>query len=99
MKLHVHFQTGEMKINEVVEGATAEAVVAAMQKRVASEAGFIVGAIVRKMTPLAFAQEATRRYNTALKDTMPVPQSCVEFIQMGRGKGFADLLDDNGAVA
>ena len=82
-----------MKINEVIEGATSEAVVAAMQKRVASEAGFIVGAIVRKMTPLAFAQEATRRYNTAFKDSVPVPQTCDQFVQIGIEKQFATLLD------
>lgn len=97
MKLHVQFQSGDMKINEVVEGANAEAVVAAMQKRVASEAGFIVGAIVRKMTPIAFAQEATRRYNSSLKENMPIPQTCEAFVQSGIEKKFATLVDDTTA--
>lgn len=87
-----------MKINEVVEGATAQEVVAAMQKRVASEAGFIVGAVVRKMTPLAFAQEATRRYNSAFKDSLPIPQTCDAFVQMGIQKQFATLVDESGAA-
>lgn len=82
-----------MKVDEVVSGDTAEAVVAAMQKRVAAEAGFIVGAVVKRMTPLMFAQEATRRYNAALKDNAPIPQTCDEFIQTGVTKGFATPVE------
>ena len=90
----MHFETGDLSVNEIVEGATAEAVVAAMQKRVAQEAGFVVGAVVRAMTPLKFAQEATRRYNAAMKDTAPIPASCEQFIQTGIEKNFATLLED-----
>ncbi len=98
VKLHVQFDTKEFRVDEVVEGATAEAVVAAMQKRVAGELGFLAGAFVRSMTPLAFAQEATRRYNTAMKQNAPSPQSCDEFVRYGVEKGFATILDDDGAI-
>lgn len=93
MKLHVHFETGDFKVNEVVEGADSDAVVAAMQAMVAQKAGFLVGAIVRKMTPLQFAQEATRRYNAATKSDSPIPQTCDQFVQMGIARGFANVID------
>lgn len=83
-----------MKVDEVVQGADAEAVVAAMQKRVAQEAGFLVGAAVRALSPLKFAQEATRRYNAAMKDDAPIPASCEEFIRTGVERNFATLLDE-----
>ena len=94
MKLHVHFQTGDLKVDEVVTGENAEAVVGAMQKRVAQELGFLKGAVVRAMSPLAFAQEVTRRYNAALKDDAPIPSSCDEFLRYGIRKNFATLLED-----
>ena len=97
MKLHVHFETGDLKVNEIVSGENAEAVVAAMQKRVAQEAGFLVGAAVRAMSPLRFAQEATRRYNAAMKDNAPIPTTCDQFIRTGVEKNFATLLDEEGS--
>lgn len=93
VKIHVHFQAGEIKVDEVVEGATAETVVAQMQQRVAQEANFLVATFVRRMTPLQFAQEATRRYNAALKDNAPIPATCDDFVRMGVEKNFATLLE------
>jgi len=93
MKLHVNFENGGIKVNEVVEGANAEGVIAAMQKRVAQEAPFLIAAVVKRMPPLAFAQEATRRYNTAAKDNAPIPNTCEEFVALGVDKGFATLVE------
>lgn len=93
MKLHVHFESGGMKVDEVVSGTSADEVVAAMQRRVAQEAGFLIGAVVKRMTPLQFAQEATRRYNTSMKDNVPLPQTCEEFVTTGIQKGFATLVE------
>ena len=92
MRLHVHFQTGDIKVDEIVEGDTAEAITAKMQARVAQEAGFLIGTVLKRMTPLAFAQEAIRRYNTATKDSAPIPQTCEEFLKTGVSKGFATLI-------
>ena len=94
VKLHVHFETGDFKVNEVVQGVDSDAAVASMQALVAQKAGFLVGAFIRKMTPLQFAQEATRRYNTASKSDAPVPQSCEEFVTMGVARGFATVVDE-----
>ena len=92
MRLHVHFQAGDIRVDEVVEGATAEALTAKMQERVAQEAGFLIGTVIKRMTPLQFAQEATRRYNAAAKDSAPLPASCEEFLKLGVAKGFASTL-------
>jgi hypothetical protein len=96
VKLHVHFQTGEIKVDEIVEGATSEQIVGKMQARVAQEAGFLVGQVVKRMTPLQFAQEAIRRYNAATKDNAPIPQSCDEFLKTGVEKKFATVLPEGG---
>lgn len=93
MKLHVHFQTGDLRVNELIEADTADKVVAEMQTRTAAKMNFLVAAFIRKMTPLQFAQEATRRYNAALNDSLPTPQTCEEFVQLGIQKGFANLVD------
>ncbi len=92
MRLHIHFQAGAIRVDEVVEGDTAEAITVRMQERVAQEAGMLIGAVIKRMTPLQFAQEATRRYNTAAKDAAALPQSCEDFLKMGVAKGFASTL-------
>ncbi len=96
VKLHVHFQTGDIKVDEIVQGATSEQIVSQMQARVAQEAGFLIGAVVKRMTPLQFAQESIRRYNTAAKDSAPIPQSCDEFLKLGVEKNFATVLPEGG---
>ena len=96
MKLHVHFDTPELRVDEVVEGQNAEAVVAAMQSRVAKELGFIKGAVVRSMSPLAFAQQATRMYNSAMKTSAPIPATCEEFLNYGVEQKFASWVDEGG---
>ena len=90
MKLHIHFQTGDFKVNEEVSGENADVIVASMQKRVAQEAGFLVGAVIRNMTPLQFAREATRRYNAALKGRRPI----AEQLRRIRPDGYRQKLRD-----
>jgi hypothetical protein len=94
VKLRVTVAAGEIKVDEIVEGATAEAIVTKIQQRVAQEAGFIVGGFIRRMTPLQFAQEATKRYNAAANDTAPLPATCDDFVKLGQEKGFATLLEE-----
>jgi hypothetical protein len=86
-----------MQVDETVSGDNAEALVAAMQRRAAQEAGFLIGAAIRAMPPLKFAQEVTRRYNATLKDNAPIPTSCEQFIQTGVDRGFATILADTTA--
>ena len=96
MKLHVHFDTPELRVDEVVEGPNAETVVAAMQSRVAKELGFIKGAVVRSMSPLAFAQQATRMYNNAMKTNAPIPATCEEFLNYGVEQKFSSWVEEGG---
>ena len=92
MKLHVHFEAGGIRVNEIVEGDTADAITARMQERVAHEAGPLIGMVIKRMTPLQFAQEATRRYNSAAGDSAPPPASCADFLKLGVAKGFASVV-------
>jgi len=92
MRLHIHFQTGDIRVDEIVEGDTAEIVTAKMQARVAQEVGFPIGIMLKKISPLQFAQEAIRKYNSTTSATTPIPQSCDEFLKIGIEKGFATAL-------
>lgn len=93
MKVHIHLAIGETKIDEEATGNSAEEVVANVRDRVAGEMGFLVGGFIKRMTPLAFAHEATRRYNAAAKDNAPLPATCEDFLEMAVAKGFATIRD------
>jgi hypothetical protein len=97
MNVHIHLAVGDTKIDQEATGESAEDVVANIRDRVATEMGFLVGGFIKRMTPLDFAREATRRYNTAAKDNAPPPATCEEFLQMAVAKGFATIRDDSGA--
>jgi hypothetical protein len=94
MKLHIHFDFEKTRIDEVIDGKDAESVVAEVKERVAKRAGFLIAVVVRGMTPLAFAQEATRRYAAMTKETIAIPTNCDEFIAMALQRNFATLLSD-----
>jgi hypothetical protein len=94
LKLRVKVEQGNFKVDEIVEGDTAEALVAQVQERAAKEAGFLIGAVVRRMTPLQFAQEVTKRYNAATNDGAPLPATCAEFVNMAVAKGFATPVEE-----
>jgi len=94
MRLHVHFSMGGIRVDEVVTGTTAEELVGHMQDRAASEANFLVGAFVRRMSPLQFAQEAARRYNTATGENNPIPATCDDFVKLGIAKNLATEVND-----
>ncbi|MBC8101097.1 MAG: hypothetical protein H7Z41_00735 [Cytophagales bacterium] len=91
MNVQIHLTLGETKIDETTSGDTAETVVANIRDRVAKEMGFLVGGFIKRMSPLDFAREATRRYNAAAKDTAPAPATCEEFLRMAVSKGFASI--------
>jgi hypothetical protein len=97
MKVHIHLTVGETSVDEEVTGDSAEAVVAAVRDRTAKDMGFLVGGFIKRMTPLDFAREATRRYNAAAKDTAPPPATCDAFLQMAVAKGFATIHDETSA--
>ena len=95
MNVHIHLAVGEVKIDDVVTGETADDIVATVRDRTAAKAGFLVGAMVRRMTPLDFAREATRRYNAAANQTDPLPESCDEFLTQAVAKGLATIESED----
>lgn len=94
MRLHVHFSVGGIKVDEIIEGDRAEVVVGKMQQRAAAEANFLVGAFIKRMTPLQFAQEATRRYNAASGENSLIPATYDDFVKLVVAKNLATALDD-----
>ena len=97
MKVHIHLALGETTIDEDVTGNSPEEVVTQIRDRVAKEMGFLVGGFIKRMTPLDFTREATRRYNAATKDSAAPPATCDEFLQMAVAKGFATIEDSGSA--
>lgn len=97
MNVHIHLVIGETSIDEEATGNSAEEVVADIRDRVAKEMGFLVGGFIKRMTPLDFAREATRRYNTAAKDNATPPATCAAFLEMAVAKGFATIHEENSA--
>lgn len=93
MRVRIQYRTPEMAVDETFSGRDAEAVVAAMKQKVASELNFALRLVVNAMTPLAFAQEVVKRYNDALKKALPLPQSCAEFLKQGEAEGIVVVLE------
>ncbi|MCC6729180.1 MAG: hypothetical protein IT208_07555 [Chthonomonadales bacterium] len=92
MKVRVSYRMPDMTVDEAFEGPDAEAIVAAMKARVAARAGFAIRLMVSALSPLRFAQEAVRRYNSATDRTLPIPSSCEEFLTLGVTEGIVVLL-------
>ena len=93
MKVRVKTVTPEGPIDEVFAGPTAEAVVAAMQKAVASRLGFAMRFFVNSMSPSSFAQEVVKRYNQETRKSIPIPKSCDEFLKLGEQEGIVTVLE------
>lgn len=99
MNVHIHLALDTTSINDEVTGNSSEDVVTQIRDRVAKEMGFLVGGFIKRMTPLDFAREATRRYNAATNDTAPPPATCDDFIKMAVVKGFATIRDSGSGSA
>lgn len=93
MKVRIQYKTPDLAVDETFSGRDAEAVVAAMKQKVASELNFALRMVVSAMTPLAFAQEVVKRYNDALKKALPRPQSCAEFLRQGEAEGIVTVVE------
>ena len=93
MKVRITQTTPQMTVDEVFTGTTAEDVVRAMQKEVASRVNFALRLMVNALSPLQFAQEVVKRYNDATKKSVPIPRSCQEFIDVGIGEGIVTILE------
>jgi hypothetical protein len=93
MKVRVIVNSPQVQVDEVFTGDNAEAVVSAMQKAVAARLPFLMRPFVNAMSPVQFSQEVVRRYNDSARKSLPPPQSCEEFLQMGEKEGTAVILE------
>lgn len=93
MKVRVVYQTPQVRVDEIFTGKDAETVVGAMQKAVAAKLNFAMRLLVNSMSPLGFAQEVVKRYNEETKKSLPLPQSCLHFLQQGEQEGIVIFLE------
>ena len=93
MKVRITYQTREITVDERFIGETADVVVASMQAAVSVRLGFALRLFVNAMSPLQFAQEAVRRYNEASERSLPIPDSCDDFIRLGESEGIVAILE------
>ena len=91
MRVQVHIDHPQMKINEAFSGTTADDIVAAIKARVSKELGFAMRLAVNAMGNLMFAQEIVKRYNEAEKKNLPLPKSCQEFLETAQKEGIATV--------
>jgi hypothetical protein len=82
------------KVDETVIGTDAQDVLAQAKARVAKELGW-KGLFLSAMSPLTFAQEAVKRYNSAYGTQYAIPQSPDEFLKLGQDMGYITLLPDS----
>jgi hypothetical protein len=93
MKVKMVVEMEGMKVDQVFEGATADEVVGKMKAAYGAVAPLAIRTFLNVMSPLAFAQEATRRYNAAKKTSEPVPKSCAEFVEGGQRMGIIEVVE------
>ncbi len=94
MKVRVTMDMAGRHVDETLTGTDAEDVLAQAKARVAHELGW-KGLFLNVMSPLAFAQEAVKRYNSAFGTALPAPQSADEFLQQGETMGYVHVLPDD----
>ncbi len=83
------------RVDETLTGMSAEDILAQAKDRVAKELGW-KGLFLRAWSPLAFGQEAVRRYNHAYRTQYTIPQSADEFLRLGQDLGYITILPDPG---
>ena len=81
-------------IDETISGADADDILSQAKTRVMRELGF-KGLFLRAITPLAFAQGAVSRYNSAYGTSYAIPPSAGEFFRLGQDLGYITLLPDD----
>jgi hypothetical protein len=93
MRVRVSYSTSDIQIDEVFDGANADAIVSAMQRLVAARAGFAIRLLINSLSPLQFAQQVVTRYNETLNKSISMPRSCAEFISLGQSEGIVEVIE------
>lgn len=97
MTVRVTMDVAGRHVDQILTGTDAEDILAQAKARVAQALGW-KGLFLNVMSPLAFAQEAVRRYNSAFSAQLPVPQSADEFLKQGQTIGYVHVLPDTPAT-
>jgi hypothetical protein len=98
MRIRVTYRSRDLQIDEVLEGADAEAIVRMAQQRVAAKAGLLPRLFINSLSPLQFACEVVKRYNHETGSALPLPLRCEEFIETAREAGIVTILGPKGAT-
>ena len=81
-------------IDETISGTDANDILLQAKARVTRELGF-KGLFLHAITPLAFAQGAVSRYNSAYGTSYASPQSADEFFRLGQDLGYITVLSED----
>ena len=55
--------------------------------------GFAARLVINAMSPVAFVQEVVRRYNKQAGKSLPIPDSCEDFLRTGESEGILTILE------
>ncbi|GDX40989.1 hypothetical protein LBMAG21_12810 [Armatimonadota bacterium] len=96
MKVHVHVNHTQMKVDEVVQGKNADEIVSTTKSKVAEKAPFAIKLALRGMSNQMFMQELVKRYNSEAKPPkpLPIPASADEFLQIAAQMGVVTILEE-----
>jgi hypothetical protein len=91
MIVRVTMDVAGRHIDETLTGTDADDILSQAKARVAKELGW-KGLFLSAMSPLTFAQEAVRRYNSSYSTNYAIPQTSDEFLTLGQDLGYVAIL-------
>ena len=94
LKYRVTLEMDGQKVDQVIIGEDAEAVVRNAKLMVAKKLPWLKRAFVKNMGNVSFAQEVVRRYNKKFKRSDALPQSAEGFIAWAISRQFARAEGD-----
>jgi hypothetical protein len=93
MKLYVRFDIAGLSVDDVIEGENAQEITGKAKDVVATKLGTFMGALVRSMSDLQFAQEVVRRYNAAHGSSCSLPTTVEEFVMWAIAEKLATVVE------
>ncbi len=91
LRAHIHIHRPPVHIDEIIQGADAEEIVARFKARMMPELSFAMRLAVGGMANLRFAQEVVKQYNVQDQGHLPMPSSCEEFLEAAVKIGFVTI--------
>lgn len=90
MKVHIHIQN----IDETVQVRDAAEALSRLKSEAARRAPFLLRAVVKSMSDLAFAAEAVKRDNARSGRQDAAPKSAQEFLDWAVIRGYATIFPE-----